>query len=329
MLTIDMHGHFVARELLKSEEHTDPWRFELRKREDGALYLTREGDTVPLLHEAIDLPRIVTTLDFLRIDMMALSVIPPQMGYRLEHDEALSLSRVANDAIADAAATYPQRFVGLGNLPLQNIEASMNELRRIMALPGMKGVQLGSNVDGVYLGDDRFRPLWAAVQKADAVVFVHPVNLIGADRLRPYFLANTVGNPVETARGIADIVFSGLLDEFPGLKICLAHGGGVVASLLGRWDHGYEVRPQHAERISRPPSEYARMLYYDTITHSPEALRFLGSQVGFDHIVIGTDYPFDMGPADPVGFVEGLEGLSDHTKRQIAGGTAARLLGLS
>jgi aminocarboxymuconate-semialdehyde decarboxylase len=329
MLAIDLHGHFVVRELLKSSRHDDPWRYELHEPDSGDPYLTRDSDVVPLLYEAMNVPGIVSTLDRLRLDVMALCIIPPQMGYQLDADTGLAVSRTANDAIAAAVSAYPQRFVGLGNLPLQDVAASLDELSRIMSVPGMKGVQLGSNVRGAYLGEERFRPLWAAIEKAGAVVFVHPVNLIGADRLRPYFLSNVIGNPVETTRATADIIFSGLLDEFPGLKICLAHGGGVVGSLLGRWDHAYRARPQHTPRINRQPSEYARMLYYDTITHSAESLECLGAQVGFDHIVIGTDYPFDMGPADPVGFVENLEGLAGATKRQIAGETAARLLGLS
>jgi aminocarboxymuconate-semialdehyde decarboxylase len=329
MLTIDLHGHFVVRELLRSQSQTDPWRYETRRRDNGELYLCREDDIVPLLYEAMDVPGIVKNLDLLRLDIMALSIIPPQMSYRLDAGIGLAASRVANDAIASAVAAYPKRFVGLGVLPLQNVEYSLEELDRIMGELEMKGVQLGSNVDGIYLGDDRFRPLWAAIHDFEALVVVHPVNLIGADRLRPYFLSNLIGNPVETTRCIADIVFSGLLDAFPRLKICFAHGGGVVASLLGRWDHGYAKRPQHAERINRPPSEYARMLYYDMITHSAEALECLTRQVGIDHIVIGTDYPFDMGPTDPLGFVEGLEGLTGDAKLQIAGGTAARLLGLS
>jgi aminocarboxymuconate-semialdehyde decarboxylase len=193
----------------------------------------------------------------------------------------------------------------------------------------MAGVQLGSNVNGVYLGDRRFRPIWQAIADLHAAVFVHPVNLIGSDRLGDYFLANLIGNPVDSTRSIADVIFSGLLEELPGLKVCFAHAGGAAPYLLGRWDHGFEKRPSARGNISRPPSEYFKLLYFDHIAHSDAALRFLIDLVGANHVMIGTDYPFDMGPDDPVGFVESMSDLSPEEKNMIRSDNARDFLGIS
>ena len=163
------------------------------------------------------------------------------------------IARVANEAIATAVDAHPLRFVGMGTLPLQDTDAAIAELDWIVGA-GMVGVELGSNVGGAYLGDPRFRPVWQAIADAGVAVFVHPVNVIGADRLGAYFLANLIGNPVETTRCIADVIFSGLLDDLPDLRVCFAHGGGAVSSLAGRWDHGF-LKRLRARGQSRPPAE--------------------------------------------------------------------------
>jgi aminocarboxymuconate-semialdehyde decarboxylase len=269
---------------------------------------------------------IVEAMDALRIDMMAIDLAPFQMGYALDAPTGISIAKVANEAIADAVDRYPDRFVGLGTLPMQDVAAAVAELERLMADRRMKGVQLLSNVRGAYLGDERFRPVWQAIADLGAAVFVHPGNMIGTDRLGEYFLANLIGNPVETARSIADVIFSGLLDELPDLRICFAHGGGAASSMIGRWDRGHAVRPQAKGRIERAPSDYFRMLYFDHITHSPRVLRFLVDLVGAGHVMLGTDYPFDMGPDAPVDDVEHGDGFSDEEKRQIISETAHRFL---
>jgi aminocarboxymuconate-semialdehyde decarboxylase len=326
---VDLHGHYTVPGLLTSAGARDPWRYEAVPTTGGPVEFRRGADVVPCAYEPMDADRIVDTLDALRIEVMALSVAPYQMHYDVLGHDGLRAARIANEAIAKVVGDHPSRFVGLGTLPLQDVSAAVTELEWVMSEAGMKGVELGTNVAGTYLGDERFRPVWEAIHDLGAVVFVHPVNVIGGDRLGRYFLTNLIGNPMETTRCIADLVFSGVLESFPRVKICVAHGGGAAPYLLGRWSRGFAVRPGPREKITRAPEGYLRMLYFDTITHSEPALRYLVDLVGADHVVIGTDYPFDMGPDDPVGFIERAPGLSPAEKAQIVSATARDLLGLS
>lgn len=328
-MNIDVHGHIAVEPLLRSSQHPEHWRYAPVETSTGRMLQRGDGkNSIPALHEPIDLPKVIDHLDAVRVDLMAVSIIPPLMFYELDEESGGMASRLGNEGIAAAVAAYPGRLVGLGSLPMQNVDLAIRELDRLMQIPGMKGVQLGSNVKGDYLGAVRFWPLWEAIQELEALVFVHPVNVIGGDRLSEYFLSNLIGNPVETARCIADVVFSGLLEKYPRLKIVFAHGGGAAPFLWGRWDHGYKWRKEARAKIQRPPGEYIRLLYFDTITHSPAALKYLVAQAGADHVVLGSDYPFDMGPEEPVGFVENTPGLSVQDKSKILSETAARLLSL-
>jgi aminocarboxymuconate-semialdehyde decarboxylase len=206
----------------------------------------------------------------------------------------------------------------------------VEELERIVRELKMPAVEVPSNIEGVYLGDSRFWPFWEAVQDLDVFVFVHPDEPynIGIDRLKEYYLLNLLGNPIETARCVADVVFSGLLEVYPSLKILFAHGGGALPYVRGRYEHGYHVRTETKAKIDRPPSEYIKLLYFDTITHWEPALEFLINTVGADRVVVGSDYPFDMGPAEPVRFVEGVPGISAADKQKILSENAIKLLKL-
>lgn len=324
---VDIHGHYVIPELLKGEDATDVWRYEYGVDEQGKALLRRGSDRVPCYYEPIDVEQIVENMDSLGISVMAINVAPFQMGYDLDPGIGSRVARIGNEALARACAAYPDRFVGMGTLPMQDVESAIAELEWVMET-GMAGVQLGSNVNGVYLGQEGLRPIWRAIADHDASVFVHPINLLGSERLGDYFLANLIGNPVDSTRAIADVIFSGLLEEVAGLRICFAHAGGAAPYLLGRWDHGYLKRPKARGHINRLPSDYFRMLYFDHIAHSELGLRFLIDLVGADRVMIGTDYPFDMGPDEPVGFVETASSLTTEEKHLVTSANARRFLGL-
>jgi aminocarboxymuconate-semialdehyde decarboxylase len=260
---------------------------------------------------------------------MAVSPAPFLMFYYLEGPVGYDACQTQNDAVSEAVARYPDRLVGMGIVPLQDTKLAVKELERLTGELGMPGIMIRSNMNGTYLGDRSLWPFWEAVEALDVLVFVHPDQpIIGADKLGEYYLGNLVGNPIETTRSIADVVFSGLLEAYPKLKICFAHAGGTVPYIRGRFEHGYHVRTEPKAKIKRPPSEYIKLLYFDTITHWEPALEFLVNTVGADHVVVGSDYPFDMGPAEPVRFVEGVPGISAEDKKKILSENAIRLLKL-
>jgi aminocarboxymuconate-semialdehyde decarboxylase len=262
------------------------------------------------------------------VDVMAASPVPFLFFYHLDAKRGLAACRIQNDAIAGAVAQYPRRLAGLGVVPLQDVTLAMKELERIVRDLNLPGIEIATNVLGVYPGDEQFWPFWEAVQGLDAVVFVHPVNPLGIDKLGQYHLRNLLGNPFDTTRSIADFVFSGLLEAYPRLKLCFSHAGGTIPYILGRLDQGYRVRPEARARISRPPSEYIGTMYFDTITHGDPALEFLVNSMGANRVVLGSDYPFDMGPTRPERCVDGVRGLSGPDRRKILELNAAELLKL-
>jgi aminocarboxymuconate-semialdehyde decarboxylase len=329
-VNIDVHGHIVVEEILRSSSHDDSWRPEISRLADGRQMILSNGKNEgPVPKEAVDWPTVIENLDATNVDLMAVSPAPPCFLYHLDGKTGLHACEVQNDAIAAAVARYPTRLAGLATLPMQDVDLAVKELERAVNELKMPGVEIGTNIQGTYLGDDRLRPFWAAANDLDAFVFVHPFNPLGMDRYGQYHLVNLVGFVSDTARSIADVVFSGLLEEFPQLKMCFSHGGGTAPYILGRWEHGYHQRTETKVKVDKPPSEYFKLLYFDSITHSDRALEFLVDTVGADHIMIGSDYPFDMGPDEPVRSVEQNALISDADKTKILGGNAEKLLKLA
>ena len=329
-MNIDVHGHIVVEEILRSASHDDSWRPEISRLTDGRQMIRSNGKNEgPVPKEAVDWPTVIENLDATKVDLMAVSPAPPCFLYHLDGKTGLNACQVQNDAIAAAVAEYPTRLAGLATLPMQDVDLAVKELERVVNELKMPGVEIGTNIQGIYPGDASLRPFWAAVSDLDAFVFVHPFNPLGADRLLEYHLVNLVGFVSDTARSIADVVFSGLLEELPQLKMCFSHGGGTAPYIAGRWEHGYHQRTETKVKTDKPPSEFFKKLYFDSITHSDRALEFLVDAVGADHIVIGSDYPFDMGPAEPVRSVEQNALISDEDKAKILGGNAKKLLKLA
>lgn len=328
-MKVDMHGHVVVREIVRSDAHSEGWR-PLVSRVDGGWQLVRNERFTngPIPREIVDWPKIIENLDAAGVDVMAVCPAPFLLFYYLPGPTGREACRVQNDAIARAVAEYPRRLVGLGVVPLQDVELAVQELRRLAEDLRFPGIEVGSNVNGEYLGSERLRPFWEAVQALDLLVFVHPEEpVIGREKLGEYYFINLIGNPIETTRSIGDVVFSGLLEAYPRLKLCFAHAGGTVPFVRGRFEHGYRVRVEPKAKISRPPSEYIKLLYFDTITHSAPALEFLVRTMGAERVVMGSDYPFDMGLTDPVGFVESA-GLAEADRRKILFENGQRLLKL-
>lgn len=261
------------------------------------------------------------------IDVQAISTTPIQFYYWAPPELALQTSRLINQNIARICALHPDRFVGLATVPMQEPSLAVAELTRAVKELGLKGVELQPHVEREELAEDRFQPFWAKAEELGALVFLHPHGFPDGRRLDRHFFSNMIGNPLDTTIAVHHLIFNGVIEAHPRLKIVCAHGGGYLPSYAGRIDHAHRARPDARSRIAKKPSSYLEQFYFDTVIFERHQLEYLASLYGADHLLLGTDYPFDMALPDPVGFVQGAR-LSARDKAQIIGGNAARLLGI-
>jgi len=279
--------------------------------------------------KSTDLAQVVAHMDEVGLDVVAPSISPPMMHHSVDPVSAAQISRVINDGFAEVAEEYPARFRPLANLPMQDSAAASEELRRAIGDLGFPGAAISTHVNGRNLGDDDFRPFWRTVAELDAFIFLHPTppSLGSKDRLNRHGMANFVGLPVDSAAACASLIFDGVYEEVGTIKTCFAHGGGAFPYIFGRWDHGYGARLEPKGHPTKIPSAYLDSIYADSLTHSDASLRFLVEVLGPDHVCLGSDYPADMGVADPGAAME--RAISDpEVREQVGGTTAAKLLGL-
>lgn len=328
MKAIDIHAHYFPEVYLRAIE-TYGERFGITlDRSDAAGPAIKIGNMLGghLRREFYDLEARLREMNRAGVDVHALSLTFP-MVYWAEAELGTRLARAVNDAMSEAHRAHPDRFVGLATLPMQDPKRSVDELDRSSRLPGIRGVYLGTNVNGRELDDPVFLPVWERIADIELPVFLHPLNVIGAQRLGPYYLANLLGNPYDTGVAAARLIFGGILDRFPKLSICLPHAGGTLPYLIGRLDRGQKVR-RELKHMKRKPSAYLRRFTYDTISHAPQPLRYLIDLVGADRVMIGSDYCFDLGYERPVQVVTSLPRLARADQAKILGGNAAKLLEL-
>ncbi|WP_114240631.1 amidohydrolase family protein [Dyella sp. C9] len=266
-------------------------------------------------------------MDAMGVDVQVIGPSPSQNYYWADPELARRIVSVQNEGIAALCAAYPSRMLGFANVALQHPELAAAQLDHAVRELGFRGVQISSAVAGVELSDPRFAPFWARAESLDCVVFIHPFGTTLGSRLEPWYLSNIIGQPLETTIALSHLIFSGVLDRHPRLKLLGAHGGGYLPSYPGRSDHGYRVRPE-AGQASRAPSSYLRQIWFDTLVADPSVLRGLIARYGASQLVVGTDYPFDMGAYDIHAMLDEVPGLDADRRRQILGGNAARLLGL-
>ncbi|HSD40393.1 MAG TPA: amidohydrolase family protein [Burkholderiales bacterium] len=270
----------------------------------------------------------ISDMDRMGVDVQAVSTSPLQFHYWTPPEVGREICRLVNANIAGMVARNPERFVGLAHVPMQDGQMAAAELARCVKDLGFRGAEIGTNIAGVEISDSRFEPFWKKAEELGAVVFIHPHGFTEGRRLSDHYFSNVIGNPLDTTVALSHLVFDGVLDRHPRLKIVSAHGGGFVGSYPFRMDHAHGARPDCRERIKRKPTWYLGKLYFDTLVWDHKALRHLVDLWGADHVVAGTDYPFDMGSYDPVGFVSGAEFLKRAEKDAILGGNAAKLLGI-
>jgi aminocarboxymuconate-semialdehyde decarboxylase len=325
MKTIDIHAHWYPADWLRLFEKDGPKEGASLERDAKAYRVKAKHIANAFDERFVDLQSRMKKMDEIGVDVHALSLTTP-MVYWASPAFGLALSQAFNDAASAAHKKYPERFVGLAMAPMQDPKLALKELERAAKLPGMRGMYLATNVNGQELDEKAFWEIYAKCEELGWAIFLHPVDTIGQDRTKKYYLKNLLGNPYDTGVAAASLIFGGVLDEFEKLEINLPHAGGAFPGLIGRLDHGTKVRPE-LKHMKRPPSEYLRRFTYDTIGHDDRINANLVRLVGADRVMLGSDYCFDMGLDDPLATVKRL-GLSEDETAQIAGGNARLLLRL-
>lgn len=262
-------------------------------------------------------------LDAMGVDLQVVGPMPMH-HYWADADLAVRLARTVNEAVAAHCARAPERLYGLGTVPLQHPDLAVALLDRAVTEHGLYGISVSTTVGGRELADPAHDELWRTAEELGAIVFVHPWGCSLGERLATHYLGNTVGQPVETTVALSRLIFTGVLDRFPGLKLVAAHGGGYLPTYIGRSDHAWRVR-EDARGCAEPPSSYLRRMWFDSLVYTPRALRHLVEVVGADRVVLGTDHPFDMGVDDPVARLDAA-GLGPAERAAVAGGNALDLL---
>lgn len=270
-----------------------------------------------------DVTTRLADLDAMGVDIQVVGPMPMH-HYWADPDLAIHLARTVNAAVAAHCATAPDRLYGLGTVPLQHPDLAVALLDQAANDHGLYGISVSTTVDGRELADPAHDVVWQRAEELGAVVFVHPWGCSLGERLATNYLGNTVGQPVETTVALSQLIFTGVLDRFPRLKLVAAHGGGYLPTYIGRSDHAWQVR-EDARGCLEPPSAYLRRMWFDALVYTPGALRHLVEAVGADRVVLGTDHPFDMGVDDPVARLDAA-GLAPADRAAVAGGNALDLL---
>jgi aminocarboxymuconate-semialdehyde decarboxylase len=263
------------------------------------------------------------------VTMQALSTVPVMFNYWAKPEHTYDLSKFLNDHIAGVVKDYPERFCGLGTLPMQSAELSIRELERCMKELGLCGVEIGTHVNGKNLDDESLFDIFQAAAELNAAVFIHPWDMLGKDRMKKYWMPWLVGMPAETSLAICSMIFGCIFDKLRNLKVCFAHGGGSFPFTIGRIEHGFNVRPDLvAVNSCVNPREYLGRFYLDSLVHDEKALQYLIDLIGEDMVVMGSDYPFPLGEHSPGKLIETMEELPDNVKEKLLWKNAAEFLGL-
>lgn len=325
MRTVDIHAHWYPEEWLALFAKDGAAEgASLERRPGGGFMLRAKHITNAFDERFVVIDERINAMDARGIDVHALSLTTP-MVYWASAPLGLALSQAFNDAASAAHRRHPQRLVGLAMVPMQAPDLAVRELERASKLPGIKGLYLATNVNGEELDERKFWEVYAKCEELGWAIFLHPVDTIGLERTKKYYLKNLCGNPYDTGIAAAHLIFGGVMDRFPKLEVNLPHAGGTFPWLIGRWDHGAKVRPE-LKHMKEPPSSYLRRFTYDTIGHDDRINANLVRLVGADRVTLGSDYCFDMGLDDPMATVNRIAGVSAEDKERICGGNARKLL---
>lgn len=330
MLRIDVHTHILPREIPKWKDRFGYGGFiTLEHYKPCCARMVRDdGTSFRDIDENCWSPvKRIEECDDSGINVQVLSTVPVMFSYWTKPDDGAEIARFLNDHIAEVVAEFPLRFVGLGTVPMQDTDLAVRELERCKKI-GLAGVQIGTNINQLNLGEDRFFEFFAACERLGMAIFVHPWDMMGERDMQKYWLPWLVGMPAEVSRAICSLIFSGTLERMPDLRICFAHGGGSFPATIGRIEHGFNVRPDLCA-IDNPhsPRKYLSKMYFDSLVHEAAKLDYLIKLVGADQVMLGTDYPFPLGELQP-GKLIGSMPYEDTIKEMLFNGAALNWLGL-
>jgi aminocarboxymuconate-semialdehyde decarboxylase len=326
-MVIDAHTHFIPPALVEEAPRRPEWGLTVEQR-DGQQWLRHEqGFAYPLHATFLGGEEKLEDMRRRGIDFALLSLSPTLFLYWIGAAEAEAFARFANDALADTVERSDGRFAALATLAMQSPEAAAEELHRCVEQLGMRGAHIGTSVEGEPLDQARFAPVLEAAETLGVPLVLHPYYVGDKPGLEDYYLTNLFGNPLDTALAASRLIVSGTLERLPGLDVVLVHAGGFLPYQIGRLDHGWSVRDETSAVLERPPSEYLDRFHFDTITHHDGALRWLIELVGDERVVLGTDLPYDMADADPVGRL-GRAALAHEAHENVAAANAQRLFGV-
>ena len=330
-LKIDLHTHILPEHLPDlTERYGTPGFIQLDHHAPGCARMILDGALFREIEDNCwDPRRRLEDCAATGVDVQVLSTVPVMFNYAAKPEHTLDLSTLLNDHVASVVARFPSRFVGLGTLPMQKTDLAIYELERCRRDLGLAGVQIGTHINGWSLDHPDLFPIFEAAADLGAAVFVHPWDILGKDRMTKYWLPWLVGMPAETALAICSVIFGGVLERLPKLRIAFAHGGGSFPGTVGRIEHGFNARPDLcAVDNPVPPRRYLGRFYVDSLVHDPEALRYLVRLIGAERIALGSDYPFPLGEPVPGAMIEAMTELDPDTKARLLGGTALEFLAL-
>jgi aminocarboxymuconate-semialdehyde decarboxylase len=327
-VTIDIHSHVAVPKAVEfTKPHLDWSTIPLAHfatPETKALNQRQDAERQP---QMTGIKERLADLDAMGLDLQVIMCPPPQCYYTVPLDVAVPASRMVNEGLSEYAAENPDRYVVFGTVPLQNGEEAAKELEYCMKKLGHKGVQILTNVAGKELSDPAFAAFWKKAEELGAVVLLHPNGFTEGQRLTRYYFNNVIGNPFETTMALHYLIFDGVLERHPNLKIVAVHGGGYLAAYSGRIDHAWGARADTHGTLPNPPTSYLKKIYVDSVVFTPHQLRSLVEVFGPDHVILGTDYPYDMAEYEPVEHIVSA-GFDAETVAKICGGTSKTLLGI-